>query len=489
MLSGRETLGHLNTTLQSARGELQQLERELQRASDAVAKNRVAQSAALKRLASLRLDALTSGKIRKDLDGVDYQVDKLLRDRETAMDQVQQSVHRKDSQLNDLEGRRENLHDNVDENARVLVEHEAAVQSTLSKDSEFQERLTAARAADAIAVSAADKAILAQSDRRDKGAPYDSNELFSYLWGRGYGTSKYNAGPLSRLLDGWVARLCGYEKARQNYWMLLEIPIRLQAHAERVREAADAELENLQSLERAAAEAGGVVVAAANLANAERVQDEVDQEIAECEEKRHKLRSELGRFAVAEDEYTSQCLQLLSEAMGRKDVAQLMRLAASTLTPEDDAQVEELRRLRRADGQLESELKQHRVLLYAQQRRQQELENVRQKFKQSRYDDLRSSFDKGDLLVMMMRQVLGGALRGGTLWDAIRRQQQYRDVGGAWPDFGSGGAVRHGRRRTASRPTWHWPGNTGGARRGGFRLPSAPRNNSSRGGFRTGGSF
>lgn len=491
MFSGRETLGHLNSTLQNARSDLQQLERELQRTSGALAGNRMAQTAALKRLASLRLDALTSGEIRNDLDGVDYQVEKLLRDREAAMDEIQRSLRHKDGQLDDLEARRENLHDTVDDKAKILAEQEATVQANLSKDPVFQERLTAARAADAIAVSATDKATLAQSDRREKGAPYDNNELFSYLWARGYGTSKYRAGVLARFLDGWVARLCSYENARQNYWMLLEIPKRLKGHAERVRDAADVELEKLQSLERAAAEAGGVVAAADALAEAERRQDEVDREIAECEKEQHGLRADLSQFTVAEDEYTTRCLQLLSAAMERKNVVQLMRMAGSTLTPEDDAQVDELRELRQADDLLESELSQHRELLFEQQRRQQELEKVRKKFKQNRYDDLRSSFDKGDLLVMMMRQVLGGALRGGALWDAIRRQQQYRDVGGAWPDFGSGGVVRSGRRATANRPTWHWPGNSrGGGHKGGFRLPSPPRHKkSSRGGFKTGGSF
>ncbi len=168
-------------------------------------------------------------------------------------------------------------------------------------------------------------------------------------------------------------------------------------------------------------------------------------------------------------------------------------MAGSTLTQEDDALVGELRELQNEDNRLQSELRQHRDMLHEQQKRQQELESVRKKFKQSRYDDLRSSFDKGDLLVMMMRQVLGGALSGGKLWDAIRGQQRYRDIGGAWPDFGSGGMVRRGRRPRANKSTWHWPGGKTGSsgRRGGFRLPPATRSNrgSGRGGVKTGGGF
>lgn len=491
MLSGRETLGHINATLKSARGEMGRLEQELQRTSDAVARNRMAQTAALKHLAGVRLDEIASGNIRQHLDGVDYQVEQLLEQRAGEMAKLEQQIRRTEAEREALETQRDEQHEVVDAKARTLAEREAAVQANLNDDGEFQDQLAATRAADAIAVSAADKAAMAEADRNAKGAPYESDELFSYLWSRGYGTSEYSAGALARFLDGWVARLCGYEEARQNYWMLLEIPKRLDAHADRVRAAADDELGRLQALEQVAAKAGGVVAASASLAEAEEIQDEIDVKISEQEEALNRLRTELSQYAVAEDEYSVKCLQVLAEAMGRRNILQLTSMAGSTLTPEDDALVDELRQLRRADDQLQSELRQHRDMLQEQHRRQQELESVRRKFKNSRYDDLRSTFDKGDLLVMMMRQVLGGGVEGGALWDAIRRQQRYQDVGGAWPDFGSGGIVRGGRRGQMRPPTWHWPGgNTGRGRRGGgFRLPRAPRSSRSRGGFRTGGGF
>jgi chromosome segregation ATPase len=276
--------------------------------------------------------------------------------------------------------------------------------------------------------------------------------------------------------------------------LLLEIPKRLREHADRRRADADSELDILQSLEEAAAKEGGVHAAKSALAELEQQQDELDDSIAQAEAEMRALQAEQSQYAAGDDDYIAKCLSLFAETLQRHDVVDLTQLARSTMTTDDDAVVDDLRRLRDADQELESELDRSRNLHREHLRRVQELEQVRQQFKRNRYDDLRSGFDNGDVIVTMMRQVLGGALRGGALWDVLRQYQRYRDVAGAWPDFGSGGVPRTGRRPPARRPTWHWPGGARSSRRGGFKLPRAPKaprrsKRRGRGGFRTGGTF
>ena len=106
----------------------------------------------------------------------------------------------------------------------------------------------------------------AESDREDKRRPYENNRLFSYLWRRRYRFPEYRALPLFRTMDGWVAGLCRYEEAHRDYRMLLEIPDRLRAHADKLLQEAHAETEALAGLERAALAADGVPELAAALA-------------------------------------------------------------------------------------------------------------------------------------------------------------------------------------------------------------------------------
>lgn len=491
MLSGRDTLNELNSTVRTARRELERLERELQATSETVATNRRQQAQALKRMAMTRLDAMRQGDIIQRLDSADYKVGEILDERQDAIAALNDRTAQARSALLALEERRNALHDEVDSAAQQLAEREASVQSMLENDPEFQAQLDALRKADAIAVSAAEKAEVVAEDRREKGIPYESDSLFMYLWNRGYGTSEYRANPLARLLDAWVARLCKYQGARPNYWMLREIPKRLREHATGKRDAAERELDKLQAIEEAAARDGGVHEAQAALASAEKSQDDIDEQIAAAEAGLRELEVAQSEFAAGDDRYIAECLTLFADALERRDVSDLTRLARATMTSEDDAIVDDIRDLRREDAALQDQLDSNRSRHAEHLRRVQELEQVRQRFKKNRYDDLRSGFDKGDLITSMIQEVLGGAIRGGALWNVMRQYQRYRDVGGAWPDFGSGGIVRPGRRAPKSRPpTWHWPGRRRSTGRGGFKLPrapKAPRSRRSRGGFRTGG--
>jgi len=79
------------------------------------------------------------------------------------------------------------------------------------------------------------KAAQAECDLEEKRKPYEADPLFMYLWSRGLGTSRYRAIPLVRYFDRKVARHIGFDDARRNYAVLIELPVRLREHAERLR--------------------------------------------------------------------------------------------------------------------------------------------------------------------------------------------------------------------------------------------------------------
>ena len=89
---------------------------------------------------------------------------------------------------------------------------------------------------DAVIRSAEEKATQAAADREEKRRPYEADPLFMYLWRRRFGTRDYRAGNLVRYLDRKVAHLIGYEAARVNYAMLMELPERLREHVERLKQ-------------------------------------------------------------------------------------------------------------------------------------------------------------------------------------------------------------------------------------------------------------
>ena len=500
MLSGRETLGHLNETFGTLRQQLDRIDRDIQKLSSQVTRAQLRQSDVIRKLARVRLEAIERDSLDSQLTSAERQVSDLLEQRERALAEAHRLIAETESSLNVREKDRDDQHDKVDEAARRLAEREAAAQTALEDNKEFKTQLERSQSADAIAVSAAEKASVAAKDRAAKRKPYDEDPLFAYLWNRKYGTEAYQANPVARLLDGWVARLVRYEQARRDYWMLKEIPKRLEQHAATRRDKADRELEVLTAIEVGAASEHAVPEARAALADAEREQDRVDEQIESTEQRLVSLRNDVDRYALREDDYTQRSVGLLTDVMQHRSVGQLTSAALATMTHEDDALIDELRDARREERDLKEELSDQRDLHKSSLDRLQELADVRKRFKRRRYDDLRSGFENGDMLLILLQGLLAGTTRGGSLWDALRRYQRYQDVAGEWPDFGSGGIGRrpHPRsrkkRRRRSSP-WHWPGRRGG--NSGFRLPKIPGGFSgsrggrgrSRGGFRTGGGF
>lgn len=478
MLSGKRALANLDATLASARADLDRVDETLERHARQLAENRRLEAQSLKALARLRLDAIASGQLIEALDAADLRAREALEARDQALAELEHETAQLRGRVDTLERSRLPIHEEVETAGRALAEAEAAVQERLDGDPGYATQLDACRAADDIAAAAKMKTQTAENDRLEKGQPFENDPLFSYLWSRHYGTSDYRANPLARMLDAWVARLCGYNDARPNYWMLLEIPKRLQAHADNCRSEAERQTEALQALEEEAAAAGDVPERRAELETAETKQDQLDADIAAVENELSANREERAAFAAGEDEHLARGLQALTEALQRRDVIELRHAARRTTTSQDDSIVAEIADIREERDDLGQAVRQHRELHATAVDRLKELENVRRSFKRHRYDDVRSSFGNEELIATVLSQFLRGTLQSGVLWETLRRQQRYRNVGGAWPDFGSGGMIN--RRR---RSPWHRPGGGVGwriPRSGGFR---------SRGGFRTGGGF
>ena len=477
MWTGRKTLSTLDQGLQQVRERAQEVDHEIQSTSTALVELRQGQAERYKNLARVRLDQLISGDIVEGLDAADRRVQELIAEREQALAKLQQDVDTAYQKQSELEREREMESDRVAEATEVLDKAEAQVQARLQDDPEYQAQLAKARKADSVAQHAEEKTEQAQTDRVEKGKPYESDPLFSYLWKRGFGTSDYSANPLTRFLDKWVARLCNYHDARPNYAMLVEIPTRLGEHDEGVRAVADAEFEILKNLEETAAQADGVPQLRDAVEQAERRVDEIDDAVQQTEEGIRELLQQRANFAAGEDQYFRQSVEALVGAFEREDLSTLYRYAKLTATAEDDLLIQELTGVEQQMEQFQQALEQHKRMQERHLSRLRELEQIRHRFKRERYDDVHSTFTNGSLLGMLLNQFLQGMATSDDLWGTIQREQRYRRIKSN-PGFGSGGFGRRGG------GTWRIPfprGGGGGGFGGGM--------GSGGGGFRTGGGF
>ncbi|WP_188899749.1 coiled-coil domain-containing protein [Caldovatus sediminis] len=441
--------------------------RAVQEEADSLAARRDAlrgeEAEALRELARMRLDAL-----RRGADGgvVLERLDEAGRRARALIERGTQARTAFEAELAERQAALLAANAARDRAAARLDEAEAAAERALEEtrarlaaaDPEWRRRRDAAIEAAQVARHADRKAAFARRDREEKGRPYEADPLFLYLWRRGYGTPAYRAGPIARLLDGWVARVARYESARRSYALLTELPERLAEHAARMRDAAEAAAADLAEYERAAA-AGAATVPEALRQALERAEDAVEAAHAALEETERRR----AALTAGEDAATRGAVAALEAALAHASVRELREAAARTPTPQDDAVVARMERAAAERAEVERRLGERRTEAEAARRRVEELLAIRQEMRRRGYAQDRWSFGDGALVGMLLSELLRGALSRDGFWD---RMDQHRipQGGGASPG-GTGG------------------GSFGG--RGGFRTGGTIRG----GGFRTGGSF
>jgi len=478
MNTGRQTLTSIYQTLQKAQQQAQEVEDRIQHATEEIVQLDRSAADHYRDLARFRVNLLAAGNIVQALDAGEQRVVQLLQVRKQAFDELLGKISDSAQQRLTLEAERNQQSLRVDEAAERLDKAEAATQQRLEQDEGYRQQLKKTREVERIAGHAEEKTQLAEQDRVDKGKPYEDDTLFSYLWERGFGTPKYHANPLTRLLDAWVARLVGYQDARSNYHMLLEIPARLHEHAQSVRASADQEYQTLEALELKAQEEDGIPPLQAALDEAEKELAENDAQLEQQQQSQQQLLEQKSDYLAGDDEYFRQMVELLAAEYRRDDIRTLRTDAQLTPLPEDDLVVEKLSHIEHNRQLARETMEQQRGLMTSHRQRIKELESVLNDFKRNRYDSVNSSFKNGDLLTMLLNQFLNGTVARGGLWREIQRQQRTRPSYSN-PRFGTGGLGRGGS---------IWRG--GGLGRGG----SLGRGGFGRGGlgggsFRTGGGF
>src|SRR5690606_10284088 len=440
MLSGRETLASIDEALAKLRWETDALDAGFQKAGAELTKARQRQLGLYARIARVRLAEIERGDLADTLEDVDRRVAEILEARRAAQAQLADEIAAAEARLAELERERAARQAEAAAASEAVDAAEADAQRRLEGDDEYREKLAAAERSDAVADQAEEKARAAEADRAEKGRPYEADRVFAYLWARGFGTPRYRAWPITRVLDGWAARTIDYEAQRRNYHLLTEIPARLAEHAAAMREIAERDGGAARGVERRAAE---------------RRVAEADKAIEAQESLLGELIDQRARFASGEDDFAAQCTTLLSAALRREDLDSLRKRTARTKSPEDDALVDELEALEDEIEQIEEERIQYRRLHQMQRERMLGLEDIRKRFKRSRYDDPRSAFMNAALIAMLLDRFVGGSIGADEVWDAIRRQQRFRRIA-ADPVFGTG---RLPRGRFPG--PWHMPGGGG----------------------------
>jgi outer membrane murein-binding lipoprotein Lpp len=438
---GRTNVAAFDQAILEASRSAQALSAEIAPLAQRMDAIRAEMTAAYRELANVRLSGAGAAA---QLDAAADEVQRLIAERSRALAEAERALAEARTAVAAAQPRKTEADSRLDQAEQQAEAALAAARRRLATDAAFAAQRQAAELADRTATHAEQKASLAARDRDDKGAPYLADPLFAYLWNRGFGTPAYQGGGITRLMDGFVARVAAYEPARRNYAALTDLPAKLADHALHLRELAAAEAAKLDAMEEAAAVAAG----GPDATTLERLRKDADAAEQAAEAADARLRDAAARhatMAAGQDEGARETVARIEAALQREDIAALREAAARTPSPHDDALVARIERLETERWRLAQAIEQRRALLVAAQQRAAQAEELRREYRQRGYGG-GAAGDMGAggqaMLGALLGQVLSGALNRDTFMDRMgggRPPDPWRRGGGG-PWGGGGGS-------------------------------------------------
>ena len=510
-IRGPEALGSLDEAMRDIRREEEDISKRLARSAEKLGKIRETEAELFRQLAQVRLDPAMQAELDGRISSAENKARDLLKAHARDLGKAEKDVAELDVALARLTAERGEALKEYEGHQGELKALAARLGPTIARDPEFSaKRQTASELAE-IAAQSMRKTEQAEADREQKGKPYRDDPLFMYLWEAGYGTASYRGNNLIRYFDSKVADLVGFAKARPNFAMLNEIPLRLREHAERqIENAKQAEIE-VDALETVAIDkAGGKPMREAMMAAQQRL-DDLDAQIVATEDQRDAATRLVGQLSQGSDPAFEGALGELAAALGREDIQTLLAEARRTRSGQDDTIVAQIDDARARSKEEEGETRELNERLRTLATRRRELEDIQWEFKKQRFDDPRSTFRNDKLVGDVLNDFLRGGISAASYWDQWQRSQNWS---AGTSDWGGGVGLPNNGRQRSSTPwpngggsTMNWPdssfgggkskprgggfggGWTGGSG-GGFSRPRTGSTGTRKhGGFKTGGGF
>ncbi len=472
MISGRDALRQLEQAIADTRTDEDRLDDALQTATAKAEQTRVKQAAAFRRLAQVRLDSLADTTVGASLDRAEREALAILAEKRKAVAEIAEKRKAANKQLAEAQGRRHEVAGRLEAISDKIHALDAATRAKLPKVAEWVAADGVVKEAETVAARAEAKAKQAEADRVEKGKPFEADRLFMYLWENGFGTSAYGASFFARYFDRKVARLCNFIEARPNYAMLLEIPLRLRAHAERLKAEVADKTALRTAIERKALEADGIEALEAEFGRVKAEIDAGNKGISATQSDLATLDASHDRLVTGEDPDLTRALDGVASSLAATDLKTLYAQAFATPTPEDEKIVREIEALGKTVEAAEREIGTTRNAMAEVARRRSELEETRDRFLRSGYDRPGVTFNNENMLGNVIGGIIGGLVSSPELWRVI--------LGGYQAPRGRDDGWIGGGPRVPGGGDW-FGGGGGGGGSGGFGGDG--------GGFTTGGGF
>jgi hypothetical protein len=330
--------------------------------------------------------------------------------------------------------------DRLNEKVAQREKLEAQVADTLKRNSEFQERSKLAMQAEESLHKNEQRVGDIQNESAKKLPAYEKSRLFLYLYERQFGSPAYKAGEWTRWIDGWVAKLIGYNNAKIGYEYLKKTPTLVAEEVGRRRDQFNALMQQVEAIQRTEADKAGLtqVLSEGDALGKER--DRLVQVVEQAHQKAEGVQQELASLSATQNQFYTEAIERFRRFLGDTKLAILQKRATETPEPQDDRIIADLVMLDREIEEIHPRVAELEDQRKASERVQQGLDTIVRRYRQANFDSQRSFFPGGFDARRLADRFRDGFIDADGLWKEIESAQQFRPH---WVDstFASGTQV------------------------------------------------
>lgn len=429
-LGGPDALRSIEDALRDIRREEDEIVRRLGRSSERVTKIRAQKGELVRQLIATRLDqAGRSAVIAEIAEAAERTLQGLAR-HDAELEAMAARIAEMDAAIATAGADRAALQLDAAERDAQLRALAAKARPRLGKNAAYVAQVDAARALAQAAELSLKRTLEAEAERESKGRPYRDDPLFMYLWEKAYGAKTYRANPLVSRLDAWIAARIGYDRARTNFALINELPLRLREHAAGLQARAEGAALEVAKIERAAVDSAGGQAARESLSAIVGQIAGLDRAIAELEDRRDEAMRAQRDLAEGGSVAYAQSFRSLSDLLARADVQALVAEARATPKGQDPTILSQLDDLDRRSEEEEDETEEQRSRLRTLAARRRDLEDLLFEIKAQGFDNPHSRFADADLAGDALNVFLRGEISLGGYWERWRLGQKWDVAGG-----------------------------------------------------------
>lgn len=422
MTNGRKFGKQIDDAVASLESDLSLSTKQNDKLNKELTLNRGKVAAALAAIARVQVNAIELKEIEAT-DSMTRDAFKVIGDRETRRNLLNTQLSESRAQLQVREKSARGTGEKRDHAAAEVAEIHALAGAKLSQDAGHLELVTIAEQSQATAEAAAAKAIAAGEERDQKAGAYEGDPIFMYLHKRNYGGASYRAGRLVMMVDGWLAALCGFVKAAEDYETLTALPSYMDKHAASMKSAAAAAAKKVDLSTRDALVRDGIEVREAVLAEMEKELRSADAAVDFTKSSIQDTLSAIRDMEQWVDPAGSRLLERMARAFDSASIDRMRDLVADTPSAEDDQLLATVEMARSSIADIERQLLEVTDEIARKKKRLRELQSVQSKYK-SKYNSSDYSI-RGSSSSDLLTGVIAGTVLADDLWRGIQKSASY----------------------------------------------------------------